>query len=130
MPNAPQPNRKQVGKSGEADAARFLVSRGYKVAGVNVRPLPGLARGEIDIVARDGAILCFVEVKTRRTKALPPDLGITASKRKQLIMLADAYLSVNNLDPEICRFDVVSVWTDPALPCPMLLLHKDAFGVE
>jgi putative endonuclease len=130
MPTDPQPNRKQVGKSGEADAARFLTSRGYTVAGMNVRPMPGLARGEIDIVAWDGPILCFVEVKTRRNRALPPDLGITPSKRKQIVSLADAYLSANQLDPDTCRFDVVSVWNDPALPCPMLTVHKDAFGVE
>jgi putative endonuclease len=130
MPVTPRPNRKQVGKSGEADAARFLAARGYTVAAMNVRPMPGLARGEIDIVAWDGPVLCFVEVKTRRSSRLPPDLGITSAKRKQIVMLAGAYLSVNQIDPECCRFDVVSVWNDPALPCPMVMLHKDAFGVE
>jgi len=123
-------NLKQVGKRGEAEAAEFLTSQGYTVAGMNVRPMPGLARGELDIVAWDGPVLCFIEVKTRRNRRLPPDLGITPMKRRQIVVLADAYLSANQLDPEVCRFDVVSVWNDPALPCPMLTLHKDAFGVE
>ena len=125
-----QQNRKEAGALGEAEAAQFLVSRGYRIAGANVRPLPGMARGELDVIAWDGDILCFVEVKTRRTRSAPPDLSVSPGKRRQLITLAEAYLSVNDLDPETCRFDVISVWNDPALPCPMLTLHKDAFGVD
>ncbi len=122
--------RKQAGNDGEAQAAELLAARGYTQVIRNVRPLPGLARGEIDIVAWDGEVLCFIEVKTRRTRALPPDLGVTPGKRRQIVMLAEAYLSVNKLEPEECRFDVVSVWNDPALPCPMLALHQNAFEPE
>jgi putative endonuclease len=130
MPKATQPNRKQIGGQGESDAAQFLRSRGYRIAAVNVRPLPGLARGELDIVAWDGPVLCFVEVKTRRSGRVDPDIAITLTKRKQLIRLAEAYLSANDLDPEVCRFDVVSIWSDPALPCAMLRLCKNAFEVQ
>ncbi len=122
--------RKAAGRAGEQNAVDFLRSQGYRIVGTNIRPMPGLARGELDIVAYDGEVLCFIEVKARRTQWLPPDLGITLTKRNQIIKVADAYLSVNNLDPEQCRFDVVSVWSDPSLPAPMATLHKDAFGLD
>ena len=120
--------QKALGRTAEDAAAQFLASQGYKVVGRNVRPLPALARGELDIVAWDGDILCFIEVKARTsTRGPDPDISVSESKRNQLMTLALAYMSVNQIEPESCRFDVVSVWISPALPSPQLVLHKDAF---
>ena len=132
MPAAPRRylNRKEMGSAGEQEAARLLAARGYRIVAMNVRPLPGLARGEIDIIAWDGPVLCFVEVKARRSRSLAPELSVNLPKRRKLIQLAEAYLSHVTPEPESCRFDVVSVWIDPSLPSPMVSLHKNAFGLE
>lgn len=128
LSQSPADKRKAVGKAGEDAAAQYLTTKGYDIVGRNIRPLPGLARGELDIVAWCGEILCFVEVKTRSHSRGPdPDISVSPAKRAQLVTLAEAYMSVNQLEPNSCRFDVVSVWIDPSLPTPMVKLHQDAF---
>jgi putative endonuclease len=121
---------KQAGRSGEDEAAQLLTARGYRVVARNVRPLPGLARGEIDLIAWDGRTLVFVEVKTRRRASASPEISVGIAKRRQLVMLAEAYLSGLHDQPESCRFDVVTVWHDPSLPAPMLMLRTDAFDAQ
>ncbi len=123
-------SRKEMGNAGEQAAAGLLERNGYIIAAMNVRPLPGLARGEIDIIAWDGPVLCFVEVKTRRFRAPAPEVSVNMPKRRQLIMLAEAYLSQLTPEPESCRFDVVSVRIDPTLRHPIASLHKNAFGLD
>ncbi len=103
-------SRKAVGNAGEQGAADFLAARGYRLVDANVRPEGGMARGEIDIVAWDGHVLVFVEVKTRRTRQGAqgaPSEAITPAKRRQLVSLAQAYLAHHGLDDVLCRFDVV-----------------------
>ncbi len=109
-------SRKAVGNAGEQGAAAFLAARGYRLIDANVRPEGGMARGEIDIVAWDGNVLVFVEVKTRRTAAGAqgtPGEAITPAKRRQLVSLAQTYLAHHDLDDVACRFDVVE-----AIPRP------------
>jgi putative endonuclease len=131
IPKAKPDRRKSLGLLGEDYAAEFLQYSGYKIEDRNVRPLPGLARGEIDIIAWDCSILCFIEVKTRASSSgATPESSVGTAKRKQLITLAEAYLSVKNIEPESCRFDVVSVWIDPKTPTPMVTLLKNAFLPE
>ena len=68
-----------VGKLGEDIAARFLSRKGYAVIGRNVKTFVG----EIDIVARKGSFIIFIEVKTRGTNSLgPPYLSITKKKKR------------------------------------------------
>jgi len=103
-------SRKAVGNAGEQGAADFLAARGYRLVDANVRPEGGMARGEIDLIAWDGDVLVFVEVKTRRTlhgAQGTPGEAITQAKRRQLVSLAQAYLAHHALDDVLCRFDVV-----------------------
>lgn len=103
-------SRKAVGNAGEQGAADFLTAHGYRLVDANVRPEGGMARGEIDIIAWDGDVLVFVEVKTRRTAhgaQGTPGEAITPAKRRQLVSLAQAYLAHHDLDDVACRFDVV-----------------------
>jgi len=58
--------RKTIGSRGEEETVAFLETRGYSIVDTNVRPLGGMARGEIDVIAWDGEYLVFCEVKTRR----------------------------------------------------------------
>ena len=95
--------RAQSGSDAEALAARFLEARGLKVLARNFRA----RRGEIDLVARDGDTLVFVEVRLRRSSAFGGAVeSITPQKRARLVAAAQAYLLRLRGDPP-CRFDAV-----------------------
>ena len=98
-------NRRQgLGQAGEDRAVALLRERGYEIVGRNVR-LPG---GEIDVVARDGATVVFVEVKARDSRRFGSALGaVDARKRQTLRKLAAEWLQL--FAPQSCaRFDVVA----------------------
>ncbi len=101
-----------LGAEGETRAARFLARRGYRIVDRNVR-----AGGvELDLVARRGSLLVFVEVKTRRSMRLgPPELAVDAAKRARLVRGAAAWLEENACDALRVRFDVIGwqVQSDP-----------------
>ena len=122
--------RKSTGARGEADSVAFLEARGYRIVDVNVRPLGGMARGEIDVIAWDGEFLVFCEVKTRRmalgSQGTPAE-AVHFGKQKQITRLALAYLAKHNLDDVPCRFDVVEVVRRPPAP-PQFTLWRDAFA--
>jgi len=88
---------KQLGNIGEDIAEKYLKKQGYKIIERNFR-YKGC--GEIDIIAKKGGSLSFIEVKTRITKSqrspYTPEDNITYFKQKQLIKLSKIYL-VNNL---------------------------------
>ncbi len=122
-------NSKAFGARGEAETAAFLESRGYRLVDANVRPLHGMARGEIDLIAWQGGTLVFIEVKTRRhahgAQGTPSE-AVTAAKCRQLVRLATAYVAKYHLDDIPCRFDVVEVVECPGVPRSFTLL-PDAF---
>ena len=94
-----------VGREGEALAANFLQQKGYEIVDRNWHYGPK----EIDIVAREGDTMVFVEVKTRSTLAFElPQEAVTKKKMKNLVEAADAYMIQNNIDLE-GRFDIVAV---------------------
>jgi len=100
-------DRRSVGRAGEDAAVDFLKKKGYRILGRNVR----CRRGEIDIVARDGQVVCFIEVRTRRdvvTHAQPLE-SVGIRKRRRLAGLAAAYLKRHGWCGRRARFDVVSV---------------------
>ena len=81
--------------------------------------------GEIDIIAKDKNILCFVEVKTRKTKEYGlPEEAIDGHKQKKLAKVALAYLKEKKIYKQDLRFDVVSVYSNH------IELIKDAFIVN
>ena len=94
-----------VGREGEALAANFLQQKGYEIVDRNWRYGPK----EIDIVARDGETMVFVEVKTRSTLAFElPQEAVTKKKMKNLVEATDAYMLQYNIELE-GRFDIVGV---------------------
>jgi len=101
------PNRRQlVGKLGETKAGEYLVRNGYQIIEKNFRT----RYGEIDIIAKDGNDLVFVEVRSRSTKSFgAPEESITAKKQLKIKNLAQYYLQVHNLNRVNCRFDVVVI---------------------
>jgi len=106
-------DRRSLGLEGEARAARFLEARGYRIVARNVRA----ARVEIDLIARRGPLLVFVEVKTRRADrhGLAAE-AVDPRKQQRLRRGALAWLAAR---PEAARgvrtrrFDVVTCLFDP-----------------
>lgn len=98
--------RSRVGQSGEIAAAAELGRRGYVIIASNYR----CRSGEIDLIARDGVSLVFVEVRCRRSDTYgTPAESVTVSKQHKLIATALHYLSESGLGDVECRFDVVEV---------------------
>ena len=112
-----------LGRKGEDLAHRYLRSSGFAVLARNYRPAGGEA--EIDIVARDGQILVFVEVKTRSSAEFgSPDRAIDLDKQKNIARAARAYANRAGVPWNEVRFDTISiVFTQP----PSLVHNQDAF---
>jgi len=118
--------RLSLGRWGEEEAARFLRRLGMKILERNLRtPV-----GEIDLVARCGRFLVFVEVKTRRSDAFgAPQEAVGAFKQRQILRAAQWYLGSGKgrglqLQP---RFDVVAVRA--AAQQAVVEHFPDAFGL-
>lgn len=113
-----------LGVLGEKLALSFLKHRGYRVLYTNYEtPL-----GEIDLIAKDGESLVFVEVKTRRSgECGSPVESVTPRKRWQIVKVAQSYLNRFGLHDHPCRFDVVSIGLCPPA-APEIELIQDAFG--
>jgi putative endonuclease len=104
----PTDTRRITGVNGEDEAARFLSRCGYSILDKNVRT----RAGEIDLVAKEGKTLVFVEVKTRRDLVgdpPSPQAGVNTRKQNRLGKLALGYLKLKRLREQPCRFDVVAV---------------------
>lgn len=95
-----------LGLTGEDIACRFLSAKGYEIVTRRFR----MFRGEIDIVARDGRTLVFVEVKTRSDESHGrPEEAVTPGKQRQLRRIAQAFLVAHPHPGVACRFDVVAI---------------------
>lgn len=101
--------RKCYGNKGETAAKEFLALNGYEILETNHR----IGKiGEIDIIARDGEYLCFVEVKTRSSLAFgTPSESVTKLKQHKITMLAKLYISRHSLGNANIRFDIVEILT-------------------
>ena len=102
---------KVLGAYGEALASQYLQAQGYRILEANFR----CKLGEIDLIAQDGNVICFVEVKTRRSLAYgQPFEAVHSFKIRKLTRLALIYLKYKFQSIEVpCRFDVVSIVCDP-----------------
>lgn len=97
---------KNIGLRGEDVAASYLENNGYDIMARNWR----CQRGELDIVGKDGEILVFIEVKTRRTnKSGTPAEAVDARKQTKLRTLALHYIHQTGITAAAYRFDVVAV---------------------
>jgi len=116
-----------LGQAGEAAAARFLERRGLVILARNLRS----RLGEIDLLARDGPTLVFVEVKARRgLPGDPPEAAVDARKRARLARLALGYLAGRRLGERPCRFDVVGVSLDEAGGVTRVRHLRHAFDLD
>jgi putative endonuclease len=98
--------RQALGKRGEDLACEELQRRGYAIIDRRFRT----RCGELDIVARDGDVFVFVEVKARSGSRFgSPFDAITWQKRQRLSAMAESYLFLKRISGVACRFDVVSI---------------------
>ncbi len=118
-------NRQQLGQAGEQAAARFLKISGFTLVAQNYRT-PAF---EIDIIAREGDVLSFVEVKTRSNlkKGFPRE-SILPAKQQKIILGATHYLKNKKLFNQRVRFDVVEVLYRGKTP--EITLIRNAFTGE
>jgi putative endonuclease len=129
MPSA-ENSRKRLGASGELIVRRHLERLGWRVLTQNFR----CPQGEMDVIAEEptaeGAVLVFVEVKTRRGTAHgTPTESVDARKQRRLIAVAQSYLAQREAGGEepACRFDVAAVFVGPD-GLAQVTLRRGAFG--
>ena len=117
--------RQVVGRHGEDAAVEELERRGYAVLSRRYRT----RHGEIDIVARDGETIVFIEVKAKESAEFGTAAeAVTARKQRRVISMAVDYLARNRLTTKPCRFDVVAI--DGVGEQAVLTYYRDAFGAE
>lgn len=114
--------RRRLGGRGEELAAEFLQRRGYRLLARNYRT----PWGEVDLIARHGGTLAFIEVKARRSHSFGlPQEAVHAAKQEKLRAVAEHYLQEQGLRETPVRFDVVAIrFTDRG---PLIELIEDAF---
>lgn len=106
--------KKETGKVGEEIVVNYLREKGYEILDKNyVFRIDGnLQRGEIDIVAKKGDIICFVEVKTLKNPKVKifPEEKVNFSKKRKLIWTAESWLMKNKIPLNTkWQIDVISV---------------------
>ena len=111
-------NRRETGTQYEERAAEYLIAQNYQILERNYR----IRSGEIDLIARDGADLVFVEVKYRKNdESGNPLEAVDIRKQKKIIKVARYYLYQKKYGDVPCRFDVIGI-------CGSHIEHiKDAF---
>lgn len=119
-----RPAHQRTGSRGE-DAAYFHLRKlGYVVVARNFRT--SRCPGEIDLIAWDHDVLCFVEVKTRTSHDVKTaESAVDRHKRREIAHVARAYL--RRLPPDCqWRFDIVSVYYDGYSPRPQIEVFANA----
>lgn len=111
-----QKTRKIVGSQGEQAVVNYLIKQGYTICARNY----AIRAGEIDIIARNGETLAFVEVKTRTTAYFNLSEVIVPAKQRKIMYTARHYIFMNKIEDMVYRFDVAllhskeNIATEPA----------------
>ena len=107
-------NSKQLGELGEKIAEKFLKKRGYKILDKNYisRFISGPQRGEIDIIAKKGDVIVFVEVKALEDKGffVAPELKVDFFKQRKIEKMAESWLMEKKISFETpWQIDIIAV---------------------
>lgn len=115
-------NKRKTGKAYETIAADYLQAQGYEILHQNYR----CRSGEIDLIAREGRYLVFVEVKYRSTDEAGCAASAVDRKKQRTISRVAVFYLIQNQLPENtpCRFDVVAVDGEK------ITLYKNAFDYQ
>ncbi len=125
-PGGDEGGRRARGREAEELAAAFLEERGFAILDRN----HAIRQGEVDLVAREGDVLCFVEVRSRTSEAQGgPEETVSAAKARRVVAAATDWAARNGgLDREI-RFDVVAVTLLDGAP-PRVEHFRGAFDAD
>ena len=118
------PHSTEKGRQGQKLTEKFLKKKGLRILDRNVNTGPA----EIDLVARDGRILVFLEVRSRWSDSdARPEETVNLRKQQRLVRGAKAFMKFRGWEDRPARFDVVAVdgFTDP----PTIRYFPDAFDV-
>ena len=103
--------RKRLGQAGESAAAAHLAANGFSIVARNHR----CSRGEVDLIAEQGELLVFVEVRTRTsTRFGAPEETVSASKQARVVRAAKDFLARWRGPPRGVRFDVIAIVDEPS----------------
>ncbi len=106
-------NKRQKGKEGELIAADYLRKKGFKIIETNFT----CRIGEIDIIAKKGDTVCFIEVKLRKSKSFgSPFEAIDWRKREKIFKTAQYYCLVNKIIDKQLRFDAIGINLSEGVP--------------
>ncbi len=98
--------RHKRGLAGEAQAIQYLVSRGWRIVAHRFR----VGHTEIDLVARQGSLVAFIEVKSRRGNAFgSPFEAVTGAKRRELVKAARVWVDRHGRPSDVYRFDCIAL---------------------
>ena len=99
----------QLGIKGENAACDLLRAKGFEILLRNYR----CKKGEIDIIARDGSVICFVEVKTRaKTTRSRPAKGLTTKQKARIYKSSKNYIKELGSPKAVCRYDLIELRFD------------------
>jgi len=122
-----EPAHLTTARRGEMEAYFYLRDQGYRVVAKNFRTPHN--RGEIDLIAWDKGVLCFVEVKSQaHTGLVPPEIAVDTAKKQHILSVARRYVRrlPGNARPA-CRFDIISVVLGNDASKPTVRIYKGAF---
>ncbi|MBP1744015.1 MAG: hypothetical protein H6Q58_993 [Firmicutes bacterium] len=115
---------KDIGSLGEEISENFLIESGYTILERNFR----CKTGEIDLIARDGDYICFIEVKTRCGDLFgSPCEAVNYSKQQKISRTAQMYILKKKLYKFCFRFDVIEVILNKENCSSSIKLIKNAF---
>ncbi len=100
--------RRAFGDQAEDYVAQDLITQGFTIRERNYQK----RYGEIDIIAHKADTLIFVEVKVRTHGYVSMYEIVTLPKQRKIVLVAQEYISRNNIDDKICRFDVALIQID------------------
>ena len=120
-----------LGEIGESLAANYLIQNGFRLVVANFKVPVGRnslgtqVTGEIDLIALDAEVLCFIEVKTRRSAEFTPVLtNVGLRKQRQITKTARIYRRLMRINDEPFRYDVVSILLSGAHNKPKIELFR------
>jgi putative endonuclease len=120
-----QLHNRRIGAWGENLAAKYLSMKGYEILARNIRT----PAGEIDLIARKGPLLSFVEVKTRRSASFgAPEEAITAAKQQRMADAAELWLADHPGEKGDWQLDVIAIWLKPGMQEPEIVHLEGELG--
>jgi putative endonuclease len=120
-------SRKQSGDAAEDRAAAALREAGYRILERNV----SIGGGELDLVAREGGTLVFVEVRSRTGAGHGSAAeSVTRKKAVRIARAARAYLASRRLDGAAARCDLVTLDGSPGVDVPRIEIHRDCIDLD